>query len=352
MSRLHARRKSAVSARASTRSTAILRGTHNADALAAGRELVEIAAKRPSLGVWQVLSGKGGSGKTEMLVHLACAAHQRGEMNVAVIDFGTSRTVVAPQQAPFSSIAEADLVLIDNAHCAPAATGKNSWWEDIEQQLRKSACVLVAVTPGPHAAAHDPWRRQPTAWRETEIGSFDCGFRRSLIGELDRRQQAERGGIRMTDGTMGRLAEELWGNGWQLADGVDACRSYANVMERQPRSKEIDEIAANVAGPKRREGPSLGAIEVAVTRACDQELQSAPSNREAGLEETTRDLHLYLTKAITGQPLEAVGRQFALGRRAAMQASRSIERKLHNHPAMRRSVEAKLAEFRTEQLAR
>lgn len=335
LSRL-ADRKKGGAARAFTRSTEILEGTHNAEALATGRELVEIAAQRQPRGIWQVIAGKVGSGKTEILVHLACLAYQRG-VKVAIIDLDPSRVMTALHEEPFAEAAGADLVLIDNAQHAPhSSPGLDNWWNALERHLRKSACVVVAATPGTLAAVDALSPRREDASRETEIGSFDCDFRRALIGELDRRQHAERGGSRMTDAAVNRLAEELWGNGWQLADGVEACRGYANVMARDPRPEEIDEIAVNVGASTRQVRFGHAAFFTALERGCD----IGPLSKEQ-----QHELAFYVTRTITGQPLETIGKAYGFGREAAVQAIARVECCAREDDTIRRLIGAVQSEL-------
>lgn len=326
LSRLNAARKSAASAPEFTQATEALRGAHNIEALEAGEELVDIAAQRPSRGIWQLVSGKGGSGKTTMLLHLACLAQRRSDMNIAVIDVGASEIVTDTGNSEVVGVAGADLVFIDNAHRSPRAPRQTDWWAQFAKQVSKSACVLIAVTPDSIGSANEPWRKCSDAWRDTTIRSFDCAFRHLLIDELSRRHVAKHGGPHMTAATIGRLAEELWGSGWQLAEAVDACRGYTNVMAREPKLAEIDEIASNIAGVERQHARPLELIRRSVKRAFDLERVSSRGSQEKSSKIVESDVVLHLTKVISGLPLNLLSRQLGITRGSAIEAMYVIER--------------------------
>ncbi len=325
-------RKSARSAPVSTRATTI-EGAHNIEALTAGRELVETAAKRPTCGAWQMLSGKGGSGKTTMLLHLAILAQEEHNLNVAVIDFGASQTAMVEGYG-IAGLADADLVLVDNAHGSPPRSSEIDWWKEFNRQVSKSACVLVAVTPDAHGAHEAPWRQCSDTWRDTSIGAFDCEFRRALIGDLSRRHTAEHGGAQLSDAAVGRLAEELWGDGWQLAEGVAACSAYATVMAREPRPDEIDDIARNLAASSPRY------LFTPIWYEIQRDLNLASQT-----EDKQRDAALYAAKKITGQSLEQIARDLELGREAAVHAIRRMECRAREDDAIRRVIDTKVDEF-------
>lgn len=356
LSLLDVRLKSAACAPEFTQATNTLLGAHNAEALAEGQEIVEIAAQRPSRGIWQLVSGKAGSGKTTLLLNLAIMALRRGDMNVTVIDLGTSASTRGTTENAHTGRPGADLVLIDNAHCSPPASHKREWWADFQRQIPKSACVLVAVAPEAMADASDPWRQCSGAWRDTSIGAFDCDFRRRLIERLSRRQMAEHGGTGMTDAAVSRLAEELWGNGWQLAEAVDACRSYANVMAREPTPGEIDEIAFNIVGAGAQNAASLEAIrrtiERRIERTCDLEHVGLPACKAVSNKTSQRDMVLYLIKTISGGSLDVIGQQLDLGRQSAVQSMLRTERSLQNDHDAQRFIDATLLGLRTSRSTR
>lgn len=326
LSRLNAARKSAACAPEFTRATDVLRGAHNAEALAAGKELVEIAAQRPSSGIWQSLSGKGGTGKTTMLLHLACMALRRGNMTVTVIDLGTFESTNYATDKVLPDVANADLVLIDNADRSPLASRQTDWWAKFSQRLPKSACVLVAMTPDTFGSANEPWPAHSGDWRDTAIGSFDCHFRQTLIARLCEQHRIPPAVTAMPACAVERLAEELWGDGWQLGAAVDAYSAYRHVIARQPTLEEIDKIAANIGASAIRHVPSLETIADAVARTWDREEHPLHASQQDQVKLSRRGLELYVAKSVTGRPLDLLATQLGLGRGAAVEAMHLIER--------------------------
>lgn len=327
--------KSVGCAPASTQHASCLRGAHNAEALAVGQDLVTFAAKRPSRGIWQLVSGKGGSGKTTLLVHLACMAAHRRNLRVRYVDLGATDGSADPAKNTVTGMAGADLIFIDNADRPAHASNQAQWWAEFDSQVSKSACVVVAVTPDALSSGSRWWPERINRLRDTELGLFDHAFRRALIGDLIGRPRHRHGDRSLSIAALDRLSEELWGNGWQLDEGIRACLSVASVLQREPKPEEIDAITVNIAASRHRDRPPLGAIRDAVEPACDAALRTLSTDQAVFRGQQTRDLALYLTKAISGQALEAVGRHFALPRRAAMQAIRSTDRQLSADNAFR-----------------
>ncbi|MBA4233963.1 MAG: hypothetical protein C0465_25660 [Ralstonia sp.] len=345
LSRLSAARKSAACAPAFTRPTDVLRGAHNAEALAACEELVEIAAQRPSRGIWQSLSGKGGTGKTTILLHLACMAHHRGNMNVAVIDLGASEITTATTQSEVVGIAGADLVFVDNADRSPLHSRQTDWWAQFARQVSKSACVLVAMTPDAIGSANAPWRAHAGDCRDTAIGSFDCHFRQALIERLCEQRQIPADVVAMPDGAVERLAEELWGNGWQVGAAVEAYSAYRHVIARHPTLDEIDKIAANIGASAIRHVPSLGKIADAVARTWDPEKDPLRASQHDQGELWRSGIELYVAKSVTGRPLDLLARQLGLERGAAVEAMHRIERARRQNREFCQSLERIEIEF-------
>lgn len=310
----HLAPKSAGSAHASTRSATTLQGRHNAEALSAGCELVDIAARRPACGIWQSLSGKGGSGKTAILLHLACLAHRRSDMKVAMIDLGADQITAGAPEGSFADVGNADLILIDNAQRAPRGWRATDWWAQFARHLAKSACVLVSFTPNATGSANEPWRVHADVWRETEIGAFDYEFRRALVQQMSEQRAMTTGMADIPEDAIKRLAEELWGNGWQLAAAVEAYVAFRNVMARPPTYDEVDVIAANVSASPDQRATSLATISNAIDRAWDRS------------HAMRSDLVLSVAKAVTGHPLQRLAGQLGLDRSSALEAMHRIER--------------------------
>ncbi len=339
LSRLRAHTKSAACAPEYIRPPDVLQGTHNVEALAAARDLVEIAAHRPSRGIWQSLSGKGGSGKTTMLLQMACMALRRGNMTVTVIDLGTVERSNCATDKALPDVADADLVLIDNADRSPLASRQTDWWAKFAQRLPKSACVLVAMTPDTFGSANEPWRAHSGDWRDTAIGSFDCRFRQTLIARLCGQLRIPSAVTAIPDGAVKRMAEELWGDGWQLGAAVDAYSAYRHVIARQPTLEEIDKIAVNIGASAIRHVPSLETIADAVARTWDREEHPLHASQHDQGKLSRRGLVLYVAKTVTGHPLDLLATQLGIGRSAAVEAMHLIERARRQNREICQSLE-------------
>ena len=304
----------------------ILHGAHLAEALMAGRELVASTKRRPAERAICVISAKAGAGKTTLLAHLASVARKQPDRKIGIIDFGCVRTHLWRESDFASEMNEADLLIIDNADTQSAAPDRNALWSMLRRQVPDEASIIIAAGADVRAAANEAWRGLPGRSWDVTIGSFDCAFRRDLIGHLSRSRQKAMGGMAMPARSIDRLAEELWGNGWQIRKAVDAYSAYQLVMARQPTAKEIDRIAANVSAQDIRTPPSIEAIADAVTQFNDHGVRTGLASTYEGRHEPSSDVVLYLAKALTKHPLDRLARRLGLRRHEAVQSMHRIER--------------------------